>query len=668
VLNRPAIEADREAVPAVDAPPASVGRVFVAFAAISLVVVVAMGLALSRALSVGSQDRGLSAGRAQVALMATASIEPLLGGEEASPDLEPATLDQLRAVTARLQARGTVLRLRLHAPDGTVVFSDDGSGFSGPVEDEVLEAAHGEVIAHLTRVNSDANDEGPAGVQAVEAYQPLGDEGHRLGVLEVYLPYAPIAADIRAGLDRLYRGLALGLTALYVVLLGLALSMTRRLRQHGRHNAFLAEYDQLTALPNRRLFQRELARAAQARSGRSGAVAVIDLDRFKEVNDSLGHHTGDALLQALADRLRRGVRPGDTVARLGGDEFGIVLADVADADTARARLRELRTRLAERLDLSGIVLAPEASIGFAMVGEDGTAAETLLQRAEIAMYVAKASSDGIERYDPRLDHFDADRLAMIGELQRAITEDELVLHYQPKVSLLDGRVVGLEALLRWQHPRHGLVYPDAFLPLAEQTGLMEPLTDWVLRRALTQLDDLGVPESARLSVNVSARNLGQPQFAARVLEISAAAGVPTSRLVLEISETAVFSDVERATAMLADLSQAGVAISLDDFGQGQTSLGYLSRLHLAELKIDRAFVRDMLTDEAHATIVSSLIGLAHNLGLTVVAEGIEDDETRRLLGTLGCDEGQGYALARPMDASRLTEWLVNDTRLALRTQ
>ncbi|HEX3005314.1 MAG TPA: EAL domain-containing protein, partial [Angustibacter sp.] len=582
-----------------DSPPASVGRVFVAFAAVSLVVVVAMGLALSHSFSAGSQERGLAEGRAQVELMATASIEPLLGGLPVSDDLDLGTLTALRAVTARLEASDRVLRLRVHAPDGHVVFSDDGSGFTGPVDGEALEAARGESVLRLTRLNTDSNDHGAAGVPAIEAYQPLGDRDDALGVLEVYLPFAPIQAEIDAGLDRLHRLLAIGLSALYLVLLGLALTTTRRLRQHGRHNAFLAEFDQLTGLPNRRRFQRELARLTAERA--SGAVAVIDLDRFKEVNDSLGHRNGDALLRALSDRLARAVRPGDLVARLGGDEFGIVLPDVDTTEAARARFLQLRERLGDDLDLSGITLSSEASIGFVLVGDDGRAADTLLQRAEIAMYVAKASTDGVVRYDSALNHFDADRLAMVGELQRAMDLDELVLHYQPKLSLDDGRVVGVEALLRWHHPRHGLVYPDSFLPLAERTGLIEPLTDWVVRRALRDLARMAVPASARVSVNVSARNLTQPDFASRVLATVATAGVPTSRLVLEITETAVFADLERATAALAQLSGAGIAISLDDFGQGQTSLGYLSRLHLAELKIDRAFVRDMLTDEAHAT-------------------------------------------------------------------
>jgi diguanylate cyclase (GGDEF)-like protein len=627
----------------------------VAFAAVSLVVVVAMGLALSRSFSAGSQQRGLAEGRTQVELMATTSIEPLLDGLPLDGDVDLDTLTSLRAVTARLEASGRVLRLRVHSPDGRVVFSDDGSGFRGPVDDEALDAARGETVLRLTHLNADRNDSGPSGVPAIEAYQPLGDADTMLGVLEVYLPYAPIQAEIDAGLDRLHRLLVIGLSALYLVLLGLALTTTRRLRQHGRHNAYLAEYDQLTGLPNRRLFQRELA--AHTADRPTGAVAVIDLDRFKEVNDSLGHHNGDALLRALADRLAQAVRPGDLVARLGGDEFGIVLPHVTSAEAARARFLQLRERLGDDLDLSGITLSSEASIGFVLVGDDGRAPDTLLQRAEIAMYVAKASTDGVVRYDSALNHFDADRLAMVGELQRAMDLDELVLHYQPKLSLDDGRVVGVEALLRWHHPRHGLVYPDSFLPLAERTGLIEPLTDWVVRRALRDLGRMDVPESARVSVNVSARNLTQPDFASRVLAAVATAGIPTSRLVLEITETAVFADLERATAALAQLSGAGIAISLDDFGQGQTSLGYLSRLHLAELKIDRAFVRDMLTDEAHATIVSSLVGLAHNLGLTVVAEGVEDDATRRALADLGCDEGQGYGLAKPMDPRRLDEWL-----------
>jgi len=274
------------------------------------------------------------------------------------------------------------------------------------------------------------------------------------------------------------------------------------------------------------------------------------------------------------------------------------------------------------------------------------------------MYVAKAGHAGVVRYDPAQDHYDAERLAVVGELRRALADDELVLHYQPKLRLSDGTVAGVEALVRWNHPRHGLLYPESFLPLAEQTGLIDPLTDWVVGAALTQMQDWsGAAGGLTVAVNISARNLSQPGFADRILAAVALSGLEPGRLVLEITETALFTDVERATASLHRLDGAGVPISLDDFGQGQTSLGYLSRLPLHELKVDRAFVTDLTRVETNAAIVRSLIELAHNLGFVVVAEGVEDAHTLSALGDMGCDFAQGYLMARPMPAADIPAWM-----------
>jgi len=275
------------------------------------------------------------------------------------------------------------------------------------------------------------------------------------------------------------------------------------------------------------------------------------------------------------------------------------------------------------------------------------------------MYVAKAGHSGVVRYDAEQDQYDSERLAVVGELRRALVDGELVLHYQPKLDLADGTVADVEALIRWEHPSAGLLYPDRFLPLAEQTGLIDPLTDWVIASALRQLvawDDAGVAELS-MAVNVSARNLSHALFAERVLGALATSGVAARRLVLEITETALFTDVERARTVLRRLSDAGITISLDDFGQGQTSLGYLSRLPLHELKIDRAFVTDLVRDDAHAAIVRSVVELAHNLGFVVVAEGVEDDETLGVLRAMGCDAAQGYGLSRPMPPERMAGWL-----------
>jgi diguanylate cyclase (GGDEF)-like protein len=490
----------------------------------------------------------------------------------------------------------------------------------------------------------------------------VGPNHTRVGVLELYLPYKPIRDDISSGLASLYRDLVIGLLLLYLVLAGISLFTTRRLQRFAAGNAHLAEHDQLTGLPNRRLFHRLIAELTDDAPRRMGAVAVLDLDRFKEVNDALGHQNGDALLSQLGSRLAAAIRPGDTVARLGGDEFGVILARVTCEQDAIAALERLRAVVEEPIQITGLPLSAEASIGFALTPEDGQDPETLLQHADIAMYVAKAGHTGVVRYETSQNHYDSDRLAVVGELRRALAEDELVLHYQPKARLADDSVTAVEALIRWHHPRHGLLYPDAFLPLAEQTGLIDPLTDWVIARALSQIGEWGAAAMLKVSVNISARNLSNPNFADRVLAALQNSGLPYDRLMLEITETALFTDVDRATAVLERLSGAGVAISLDDFGQGQTSLAFLSRLPLHELKIDRSLVTDMLADNSHAAIVRSVIELAHNLGLVVVAEGVEDAPTMQTLVEMGCDAAQGFALAKPMPAAHLLEWMADYER------
>ena len=639
--------------------PHSATRLFAVYAAVSLVPVVVLGLVLASSYRAEAGRRGLAEGRSEAALVASTAIEPLLGGDLTN-GLTPAQTTALHKVTDAAVADGSLLRLRLRDLAGKVVFSGDGSGLEDAPEDEALEAAGGTVESSLTRLNADANDTGPVGAQVVEVYRPLvaGGSQQRIGVLEIYLPYAPISDDIATGLASLYRDLAIGLTILYLVLAGIALATTRRLQRYASRNAHVAEHDQLTGLPNRLLFQRRIAELTDGPGGRFGAVALIDLDRFKEVNDALGHQNGDELLSQLGARLAGALRPGDTVARLGGDEFGVILARVSDAHEAAAALARLRATIEEPVHITGLPLSAEASIGFAMSPEDGDSPETLMQRADIAMYVAKAAHTGVVRYDASQNHHDSDRLAVVGELRRALAEDELVLHYQPKVRLDDGTVTAVEALIRWHHPRHGLLFPDAFLPLAEQTGLIDPLTDWVVATALAQIHAWGpAAEGLSVSVNISARNLSNPSFADSVLAALGASDLPYARLMLEITETALFADVDRATAVLLRLADAGVPISLDDFGQGQTSLGFLSRLPLEELKIDRTFVTDMLTDPAHGAIVRSVIELAHNLGFVVVAEGVEDPQTMQSLRTMNCDSAQGYVLARPMPASDLLRWI-----------
>jgi diguanylate cyclase (GGDEF)-like protein len=421
-------------------------------------------------------------------------------------------------------------------------------------------------------------------------------------------------------------------------------------------NAFLAEHDNLTDLPNRTLFHRRAASALKrARHKEPMAIAIIDLDRFKDVNDTLGHHNGDRLLTELARRLDLNTRPEDTVARLGGDEFGVILTAVTDPEDALWRLRDIIDR---EVEVSGLPLSVDASIGFVVAPEDGNDVDDLLQRADVAMYVAKGKHAGVVRYDPDQDDYDAAKLGLIGELRHAIDAGELVLHYQPKATISDGRVEALEALVRWKHPVRGLLYPDTFLPLAEQTDLIDKLTEWVMATALADLRELGdAHEELAIAVNVSARSLSKPDFARRVEAALEQAGVPPTRLIVEITETALIADPARAATALAQLDAAGVRVSLDDFGQGQTSLGYLSALPVHELKIDKSFVCDMLANPAHAAIVRSIVDLGHNLELRVVGEGVEDDAVLAGLRDAGCDVAQGFLLARPMPSKKLERWL-----------
>lgn len=416
---------------------------------------------------------------------------------------------------------------------------------------------------------------------------------------------------------------------------------------------YLAEHDTLTELPNRALFHhRASAALAAVPAGKPIAIAILDLDRFKVVNDTLGHQNGDHLLTELARRLAAETRPGDTVARLGGDEFGVILIDPADAEGA---LRRLRGVIELEALVSGLPLSVEASIGYVVAPEDGTDVDELLQRADIAMYVAKAHNAGVVRYDSSQNSYDAANLGLIAELRRAIASDELVLHYQPKTNLDDGRVEAVEALVRWEHPSQGLLPPGRFVPLAEQTDIIFDLTTWVLDRAL---DDLHrTPGDIAVAVNVSARSLSRLDFADSVVNALARHDVPARRLIIEVTETALLTDPERAAAILGALSCHGVRISIDDFGSGQTSLGYLSTLPVDELKIDRSFVADMLDSPAHRAIVRSIVDLGHNLSLRVVGEGVETSSVLNGLRSVGCDQAQGFLLARPMPHDKLLEWL-----------
>jgi diguanylate cyclase len=635
-------------------------RLFAIFAAIMLVPVVLLGLVLATSYQREADRRGLDQGKSEALLMAQTAVEPILDGRPLSQGLNSSQAADMQRLVRTAVRSGDVLRLRLRDLDGEVVYSDDGSGLNKQAaddDDEALDAARGATVARVTTLNGDSADSGPPGPDSVEVYLPLvaGSPVHRVGVLEVYLPYAPIRADVDAGLDSLYRNLAIGLAALYVLLFGISFSVGRRLRRQVKVNAYMAEHDALTNLPNRALFHRRVQEALQRGRGTAQAtsIAIIDLDRFKEVNDTLGHYNGDRLLAALSDRMAAHLRGLDALARLGGDEFGILLVGVSEPEEILTRLRQL---IEHEVEISGLPVTVEASIGYVVSPEYGEDVDELLQLADVAMYVAKAQHAGVIGYDPSQNHYDAANLTLVSELRHAIDENELVLFYQPKVSLQDGRVEAVEALVRWQHPELGLLPPDRFIPLAEQTGLIDRVTEWVVVRAIADLR--GWSEGLSAAVNVSARSL-HPRLVLLLTNSLAAAGVDPSRLYVEITETALMTDPERAAVVLQDLHRAGIRISIDDFGTGQTSLSYLSALPIDEIKIDLSFISDMTVSVGHHAIVRSIVDLGHNLGLHVVGEGVESDEIASALTATGCEVAQGYLYARPMPAEGLSDWIVS---------
>ncbi|MBD0421043.1 bifunctional diguanylate cyclase/phosphodiesterase [Streptomyces sp. TRM S81-3] len=418
--------------------------------------------------------------------------------------------------------------------------------------------------------------------------------------------------------------------------------------------------DPLTGLPNRQwLLERTWTALDDAeRIGARAALMLIDLDRFRSVNDTLGHLAGDRLLLQTADRLRQALPRGAEAARLGGDEFAVLLP-VADSTTSATRVaRQLVAALGSPLDLDGLTLVLEASAGVAVFPDHALDAEGLLRRADVAMYQAKRDRTGVEVYESKRDSNTPDRLGLLGDLRRALDAHEVQLHYQPKVRF-DGQVAGLEALVRWVHPERGKVPPDEFIAIAESSGLMPHLTEYVLETALGQVarwraQGLFVP----VAVNVSPRDVHTPGFAGSVAARLARHGVPAGALQLEITEHVLLEDPQRAADTLAGLTGHGVKMSLDDFGTGYSSLVHLRRLPVSELKIDRSFVARLAVDTEDAEIVRCTVDLAHSLGLLVVAEGVEDDETWERLRDLGCDAVQGWLVAAAMPPDETTAWLL----------
>jgi diguanylate cyclase (GGDEF)-like protein/PAS domain S-box-containing protein len=435
--------------------------------------------------------------------------------------------------------------------------------------------------------------------------------------------------------------------------------ITERKRSEATIN-HMAYYDPLTDLPNRTLLRDCLQQSILTASyrGKSVGLLLIDLDHFREINDTLGHHRGDVLLQQIGLRLRAVLQDIDVIARLGGDEFAVLLP-LLDPEGAALSAGKILKALEKPFLIEGIPIVIEASIGIALSPDHGENPDSLIQRADIAMYVAKEKKTGYTLYSSEVDRHSPRRLALLGELRDAIENDHLFLVYQPKIHLKTSRITGVEALVRWRHPQYGIVPPDQFITVAEHSGLIRPLTQWVLKTALHQCGTWH-QEGKRLTmaVNLSARNLEDPNLPDQISQLLNSSGVAPAFLDLEITESALMVNPLHAMETLTHLSDMGIQLSIDDFGTGYSSLGYLKRLPVDQIKIDKSFVKEMAVDEDDAMIVRSTIELTHNLGLKVVAEGVEDQEAMARLAALGCDVAQGYYISRPIDASELDRWFI----------
>ncbi len=504
------------------------------------------------------------------------------------------------------------------------------------------------------------------------------------GIAVAFMKDAPVYTTLRSnlGLDMAIDSILLSLSPVVVVaagrslylipLLGLpmlaayqtarvaqrSLGLAKDLLEQADENRHLALHDPLTDLPNRSLFHDRVGSAiSEAGRNRHGlSVVLMDLDRFKEINDALGHHNGDSLLKEVSRRLVSVVREGDTVARLGGDEFAVLVPAITKPENVNRVVSELLRAFERPFELEELVLKVEASMGLATYPQHGLDSGTLIRHADVAMYASKHSQAGYEIYQSARDEHTRDRLALVVALRKAVANGELTLHYQPKVDMASGSVVGVEALLRWCH-NGNFVPPSLFIPLAEHTGLIGVMTLWVIKKVAIQSrawEDSGL--SLNIAVNLSMRNLFDRALPRQIAEAIAERGMSPDRLELEITESGIAADPIRAEAVLSDLSAMGITLSVDDFGTGHSSLSRLKGLPVDELKIDQSFVTDMVQDTSNAAIVRSVIELGHNLDLRVVGEGVETLGALTQLRSLGCDVVQGYYLTRPLPAPEFLAW------------
>lgn len=624
-------------------------------ALVAVLVVAVAGLAsLAQNLERQQEERALHQAVVDAELVNQLLVAVELPEEDVEVDaLGPEAVGRIDRGVAHLVSQGRLVGLQLWTPDGRLLYSDIAD--ADPLTDEELTLL-GEVLDGRPQVEFEIDD-GRAVPTATVLTEPWTRDRRPSGlVTEVLLPEDGVTAQVKGASHRLYAGSA----ALLVLMAVLAVTARRRVLRR-EHDAL---HDPLTGLGNRAMLAQEARALGTSRRSRSAsgdpvtALVLIDLDGFKDVNDTLGHAVGDQLLVQVAGALRDAVRPGDVVTRLGGDEFALLLRDLPSVAAAVGVAESLVGAITRPFVVERVTLEVGGSLGVAVAPDHGTDLAALLRRADVAMYQAKRDGGGVRLYDPGDDPHDEGQLDLLSQLRTAIDTGQLRLHFQPKVALRAGRTVGFEALVRWAHPERGLLAPADFVPLAERTALMRPLTDWVLREAIGQCAAWRARGwEVDVAVNVAPATLLEADLASRVTTMLAEGGLPGHALELEITETAVMVDPVRAAETLRRLQAIGIGVSIDDFGAGYTSLSYLKSLPVRALKIDRAFVTNLLDDDRDQAVTRSVVQLGHDLGLIMVAEGVESTGVRQRLLELGCDEAQGYLMARPMEPGAVLDWL-----------
>ncbi len=634
------------------------------FGVVSAIPVILSSLVLGRSLDGIVQKRTLALVREQAELVTTLRIEPHLSVKDLEGPLSSKARRQFSESLAAAPVDDYIAGFKVWGPKRQLVFQENGNLKKSmlPASDLLDQALQGETVSSRINGEGTKEDGGSKNPQLIEVYVPLtfAGEAEPSGAVQLYLPYAPIAQIIQQDNHRLYLILLCGFTLFYAVLFRIVARASTKLKRQAEDNEYLALHDSLTGLPNRSLFHERAGQAilVARREGWNLAVMIMDLDRFKEINDTLGHHHGDLVLQEMGNRLRPLLRETDTVARLGGDEFAVLLPHVHSTNTTLQVADKIQKALERPFYIQGLALDIDASVGIAIFPTHGKDIHGLLRRADVAMYVAKQTGSGRQVYIEEIDNHNPDRLGLGGDLRNAIERNELVLHYQPLIGLKDDKLRSVEALVRWVHPARGVLPPAEFIAVAERGGLIGPLTMAVLNTALRQChewDQQGL--TINVAVNLSVRNLLDPRFPAEVDRLLQKWEIDPIRLELEITESSIMADPARAMEILTTLHKLGVRLAVDDFGTGYSSLSSLKRLPINAVKIDKTFVQSMQSDENDLLIVQSIIDLAHNMGLEVVAEGVENAQVVEMLKLLGCDFIQGWHRGRPVPAKEIP-WLL----------